>query len=465
VVTVNGTSAVYKYDGNGLRVYKDETLPCGSDVTRRYTTFVFSGSKVLREVVLTIPCVGQGNVTTREYVYAGSQLVAIHEDGPFGSTLKYTMADHLSTRVTSDLAGANRTEQGHYPFGESWYNASGAKLLFTSYERDAESGNDYAMMRFQVNRLGRFNQPDLVEGAIGDPQTLNRFAYVTNDPTNLTDPLGLEGRKGDWLGSGDRFAPGVGPLQASGWRSIGLYSLTIPTRTYGAYFGRISPPTGSFTTTSTLPGGLTIEMTVNLSAEYGLIFGWYETGGLFLLPSIPPGETPPGPDGPTPEEQTPCGGGIGLGIGGGGNVDAGLGFFGASATVSGGGGVFYNHAGSLTSGLSLGGFTSGGATAYAGSHVVGAPKQDASTLFTVGAYAGGGANLFITNAASAQQLRLTTTTFSMNVGVGIANLGVQVSTGNGIHALSITPPIVSAGIGFGFSAMTTKTKATSTGCR
>ncbi|MGH9789206.1 MAG: hypothetical protein ACRD4U_10950 [Candidatus Acidiferrales bacterium] len=91
---------------------------------------MFSGSKVIAEYV-NGAAVGS---PTREYIYSGSALVATHE----GAALKFHYRDHLSTRVTSDSAGANRTEQGHYPFGESWYNSSGAKVLFTSYERDAE---------------------------------------------------------------------------------------------------------------------------------------------------------------------------------------------------------------------------------------------------------------------------------------------------------------------------------------
>ena len=62
---------------------------------------------------------------------------------------------------------------------------------FTGYERDAESGNDYAMARYHISRLGRFNGPDPIAGSPADPQSLNRYAYVRNDPTNLIDPLGL----------------------------------------------------------------------------------------------------------------------------------------------------------------------------------------------------------------------------------------------------------------------------------
>ena len=61
-----------------------------------------------------------------------------------------------------------------------------------SYEWDAESDNDYAIARYYVNRLGRFMSPDLIAGDIGDPQSLNRYLYVLDDPINLTDPFGLQ---------------------------------------------------------------------------------------------------------------------------------------------------------------------------------------------------------------------------------------------------------------------------------
>ncbi len=83
-------------------------------------------------------------------------------------------------------------QQGHYPFGESWYASSTTtKWQFTSYERDSESTLDYAMFRYDNSRLGRFMTPDPIAGSISNPQSLNRYAYVLNDPVNLVDPLGL----------------------------------------------------------------------------------------------------------------------------------------------------------------------------------------------------------------------------------------------------------------------------------
>ncbi len=95
-----------------------------------------------------------------------------------------------------DRNGNFISAQGHAPFGEVWYQTASpawtSKWKFTSYERDAESGNDYATFRYHVNRLGRFSSPDPIAGSLGNPQSLNRYAYVGNDPTNLIDPLGLD---------------------------------------------------------------------------------------------------------------------------------------------------------------------------------------------------------------------------------------------------------------------------------
>ena len=47
------------------------------------------------------------------------------------------------------------------------------------------------MARYDVNRLGRFSSSDPLAGSLGDPQSLNRYAYVRNDPISLIDPSGL----------------------------------------------------------------------------------------------------------------------------------------------------------------------------------------------------------------------------------------------------------------------------------
>jgi len=62
---------------------------------------------------------------------------------------------------------------------------------FTGKERDAESGHDYFNARYFGSSMGRFLSPDPLGGSLANPQTLNRYAYVANNPLTNTDPTGM----------------------------------------------------------------------------------------------------------------------------------------------------------------------------------------------------------------------------------------------------------------------------------
>jgi len=177
--TVTGSSSgTYTYDGKGLRIQKVSVVS-GTTTT---TVYVFSGGKVIAEYDNG----ASPSNPTREYILAGGKLLAKVDT----SGTKYYHRDHLSNRLVTDSSGNIVTQMGHFPFGESWYNASNDKLGFTSYERDKESGNDYAKARYYISRLARFSSPDPIGGNPANPQSWNRYSYVLNDPINLNDPEG-----------------------------------------------------------------------------------------------------------------------------------------------------------------------------------------------------------------------------------------------------------------------------------
>jgi RHS repeat-associated protein len=184
MVSDSPASAAYTYDGNGLRIQKA--------VGSTSTVYIFSGSRNIAEydngAVPTSP--------TRENIYAGGQLLTTITGGSTPTTT-YFHPDHLSVRLSTDGTLGSPTygqvigQQGHFPFGETWYTQnSTTKRFYTTYERDAESGLDYALARYFDSSAARFCSADPLGGWPDNPQSWNRYAYVQNDPIDLTDPSG-----------------------------------------------------------------------------------------------------------------------------------------------------------------------------------------------------------------------------------------------------------------------------------
>lgn len=65
---------------------------------------------------------------------------------------------------------------------------------FTGYERDTETGLDFAQARYYASWQGRFTSIDPLSSSakLSDPQSFNRYSYVGNNPTAFSDPSGLE---------------------------------------------------------------------------------------------------------------------------------------------------------------------------------------------------------------------------------------------------------------------------------
>jgi RHS repeat-associated protein len=127
------------------------------------------------------------------YIYLGGRLPATTDTGG----TKYHHPDRLGTRLITDGAtGAVLTEQANLPFGTALTGESSGEISnrrFTSYDRSARTGMDYAVNRFYSAAQGRFTQVDPIgmrAVSLSDPQSLNLYSYVQNDPVNFVDPTG-----------------------------------------------------------------------------------------------------------------------------------------------------------------------------------------------------------------------------------------------------------------------------------
>jgi RHS repeat-associated protein len=195
-----GGTASYTYDGNGQRVVKSV-----SGATS--TVSIFSGGSIIAEY-------DNGAATgspSREYVVGSSGLLAMFS----GGATTYYHQDHLSVRLTTDANGNILTQEGHFPYGEQWYQSGAAnKLFFTSYDRDSESGLDYALARYYDSRTGTFCSADPLAGSPSDPQSWNRYPYGRNDPADITDPSGKSWESdlvGGLLDVASIFVPALAP--------------------------------------------------------------------------------------------------------------------------------------------------------------------------------------------------------------------------------------------------------------
>jgi RHS repeat-associated protein len=64
------------------------------------------------------------------------------------------------------------------------------RYTYTGQESDGETGLMYYGARYYSAEIGRFVQPDSMLPDIYDPQQLNRYAYVRNNPLKYVDPSG-----------------------------------------------------------------------------------------------------------------------------------------------------------------------------------------------------------------------------------------------------------------------------------
>jgi RHS repeat-associated protein len=167
----------YTYDGDGKRVKKSNG---------KLYWYGLSADPLLETDLA-------GNNAT-EFIFFKGKRVARRDSA---GAISYFFSDHLgSSRVVTSATGGIVDESDFYPFGGERVitSTSGNNYKFTGKERDTESGLDYFAARYYSSQFGRFMTPDWADtpttvpyADFGNPQSLNLYTYVGNNPITRFD--------------------------------------------------------------------------------------------------------------------------------------------------------------------------------------------------------------------------------------------------------------------------------------
>lgn len=214
--TVAGTTATMSFDGTDNLVAKT----VGGSTTR----YVYDRNLPLAQLLTA------GDST---YQYGPGMAASF---GPMmqeaAGTKNWLHDDALaSVRFTTNSSGTS--------IGSSTYDAFGSQrqqtgqqnfFRFAGQEQHADIGLIHMRARWYDPATGRFISRDPIKGSATVPQSLNPYAYVSNNPCNLRDPSGLDHKFGAIdvesgfhtdAGMGAGSAVGLGLGQAASGSSIG----------------------------------------------------------------------------------------------------------------------------------------------------------------------------------------------------------------------------------------------------
>ncbi|MEM3434464.1 MAG: RHS repeat-associated core domain-containing protein [Candidatus Methanomethyliaceae archaeon] len=206
-VTHVGGAQKYWYDAAGNATRRITT---GQDITLSYdhenrltgisggatATYVYDGDgKLVKKTIAGTTTTLIGNYyelaggTAKKHYYAGDVRIAVRE----GDTLYWLLTDHLgSTAVTTWSGGSRSAEVRYMPFGLERYEYGSQKTDYRFTGQRIEDSLDlyFYNARWYDPVIGRFIQPDTIVPNPGNPQNLNRYSYVLNNPPRYTDPTG-----------------------------------------------------------------------------------------------------------------------------------------------------------------------------------------------------------------------------------------------------------------------------------
>ena len=184
-----GSTARYVYDAASRRV----RVQTGSAATE----YLFDPAG--RRVSSWLPSASGAGFGIEGRIWMDGELLATRGGG---NMTYFHHTDPLGTeRLRTDASGNVATISKSNAFGDGFTqtnnNQNGVALdnrEFAGLDSDYESGTLHAAYRQYSSTAGRWMSPDPYDGSysFNDPQSFNRYAYVSNNPISFTDPSGLQ---------------------------------------------------------------------------------------------------------------------------------------------------------------------------------------------------------------------------------------------------------------------------------
>jgi RHS repeat-associated protein len=271
----------YQYDADGNRIGKGSITSMSCDLTvngyQAQSDYVLDqGGGQMSEMAVAA---NGTEVWQHTNVTAGGSLIATYDT----TGLHFYLNDALGTRrAQTDGYGVLEQTCQSLPFGDglncSLSNAAPTEHHFTGKERDAESGLDYFGARYYASSMGRWMSPDYSDAPVaipfanlGDPQSLNLYEYVRNNPLGIVDAYG-HGWWGDfWNG-----------LSNATWRPI-VQTVTHPIATGKALGNAVIHPVATYHAIKT---GV-VKTAVSVSQGDGTAIGTaVGTVGMAFIPGV-----------------------------------------------------------------------------------------------------------------------------------------------------------------------------------
>lgn len=208
-ITANGATVSYGYDHNLARITQT-AVKNGVTTLTTYVGKLYEQHKT-------------NNVVDKQTFYivaAGAAVAARIIEGNLSKTY-YLHGDRMGSVVAvTDAAKTVVEKHGFDAYGlaraADWASNAVTPFAlatrgFTGHEHDVDTGLINMNARLYDPRLGRFMTPDPVTPDLTNPQALNRYSYVLNNPLRYDDPTGKDSHNLVTFDTG-YYSPGKGEI-------------------------------------------------------------------------------------------------------------------------------------------------------------------------------------------------------------------------------------------------------------